>query len=276
VVDRVNAVVLTGGSAYGLAAADGVMAGLEASGRGFQVGPDPLHVVPIVPAAVIFDLGRGGVFRHRPGAEFGALALAAAAANDPATGCVGAGTGATCGPLKGGFGYAETALPDGLRVAAAVVLNAAGSPVDSLTGRLYADREHRLSAPSDPERQRLSDPGGSADPPFATTIGVLLTNAVLTKAQANKVAAVGHDGMARAINPIHTMMDGDTVFCLASGTIAGPTDFATALGWFNRLLAGAADVFTDACLNAMLSATSRGQWPAYRALAPSTVAEGDR
>jgi L-aminopeptidase/D-esterase-like protein len=267
-VERVDAVVLTGGSAYGLATADGVMSALEADGQGFRVGPEPTHVVPIVPAAVIFDLGRGGDFGHRPTADFGARAYAAVSSTDPVTGCVGAGTGATCGPLKGGFGYAETLLPTGVRVGAAVVVNAAGSAVDPVTGRLYADRQHRLPSPTDAERAALAA-AGSAPGTVATTIGVLLTDARLTKAQAGKLAAVGHDGMARAIDPIHTMLDGDTVFCLASGAVPLPTEPLEALTAVNTLIAGAAEVFADACLDAMVSATGRGSWPSYAELAPS-------
>jgi len=271
-VDRVNAVVLTGGSAYGLAAADGVMTGLEAAGHGFRVGPELSHVVPIVPAAVIFDLGRGGDFSHRPTADFGTRALAAAASlDDPASGCVGAGTGATCGALKGGFGYAELTLESGIRVAAAVAVNAAGSALDPATGRLYADRRHLLATPSAEERDALAHAGEPSET-IATTIGVILTDAQLTKAQTNKVAAVGHDGMARAVNPIHTMLDGDTVFCLASGRRDLPDDDPRAtLAAFNQLIAGAADVFTDACLDALVSASSMGRWPSYAALAPSAL-----
>ncbi|HYP46258.1 MAG TPA: P1 family peptidase [Propionibacteriaceae bacterium] len=272
-VDQVNAVVLTGGSAYGLAAADGVMVGLEAAGTGFPVGPEPGQVVPIVPAAVIFDLGRGGDFSHRPTADFGARALEAATDRDPATGCVGAGTGATCGLLKGGFGYAEHALADGSRVAAAVVVNAAGSAVDPVTGRLYADRHHRLAAPSDSERAELAAAAGHGDT-IATTIGVVLSDAVLTKSQASKVAAVAHDGMARAINPVHSMLDGDTVFCLASGRHPLPPEPGAGVQAFNALLTAAADVFADACLEAMTTATGRGRWPSYSELAPSCAASG--
>src|SRR5829696_2194415 len=134
IIERVHAVVLTGGSAYGLAAADGVMLGLEAAEIGFPAGPEPHQVVPIVPAAVLFDLGRGGVLRNRPTSEFGALALAAADSNQPTTGSVGAGTGAVCGGIKAGFGYAEKELESGVSVAAAVVVNAGGSPVDPATG----------------------------------------------------------------------------------------------------------------------------------------------
>ncbi len=271
-VERVNAVVLTGGSAYGLATADGVMTALEEAGHGFQVGPEPTHVVPIVPAAVIFDLGRGGEFSHRPTADFGARAFAAAqSADDPTSGCVGAGTGATCGALKGGFGYAELTLDSGIRVAAAVAVNAAGSAVDPVTGRLHADRRHLLASPTEQERDALAHAGEESGT-IATTIGVIITDARLTKAQANKVAAVGHDGMARAVNPIHTMLDGDTVFCLASGRNDLPADPRAAVSTFNRLIAGAADVFTDACLDAGVSASSRGRWPGYASLAPSAVA----
>jgi L-aminopeptidase/D-esterase-like protein len=270
-IQQVHAVVLTGGSAYGLAAADGVMHALEAAGVGFPVGPDPAHVVPIVPAAVLFDLGRGGVFGHRPTADFGARAVAAATADDPVTGCVGAGTGAMCGGLKGGFGYAEHRLDSGVSVAAAVVANAVGSAVDPLTGRLWADRTRRLVTPTEPERDALLRAEAEATRSLATTIGVLLTDATLTKPQAGKMASVGHDGMARAVRPLHLMNDGDTVFCLASGRRPVVDDPRAAFVAFNELLGGAADVFTDACQDAMLAATGRGPWPSYTDLVGSAA-----
>jgi len=267
----VHAVVLTGGSAYGLAAADGVMSSLAARGIGFRVGPEPHAVVPVVPAAVIFDLGRGGHFDHRPTGAFGADALAAASAEPPARGCVGAGTGAQCGGLKGGFGYAELGLGDLGSVAAAVVVNAAGSVVQPSTGRLWADAERRLAEPSKAERLALESAGRHPAPSLATTIGVVLTEATLTKAEAGKVAAVAHDGMARAIRPVHSMTDGDTVFCLASGRVPPPSGPRARTEGFNALLAATADVFAAACLDAVLSATGRGPWPAYRDLAPSVL-----
>jgi L-aminopeptidase/D-esterase-like protein len=270
-IERVHAVVLTGGSAYGLAAANGVMAGLEAAGIGFPVGLEPHQVVPIVPAAVLFDLGRGGVFSNRPTSNFGALALAAATSNQPATGTVGAGTGAVCGGIKGGFGYAEKQLASGVSIAAAVVVNAAGSAVDPTTGRLWADRARLLAAPTDLERETLATAYAEAQASFATTIGVVLTDAILSKAQASKLAAVAHDGMARAIRPIHSMLDGDTVFCLASSRRPVAEDPIHWLFAFNTLLAAAADTFGDACLDAMLSATGRGYWRSYADLAPSVV-----
>ncbi|HVD54921.1 MAG TPA: P1 family peptidase [Propionibacteriaceae bacterium] len=270
-VERVHAVVLTGGSAYGLAAANGVMTALEAAGIGFPVGLEPHQVVPIVPAAVLFDLGRGGVFSNRPTDEFGALAMAAATTNQPATGCVGAGTGALCGGIKAGFGYAETQLPSGISVAAAVVVNAAGSAVDPTTGRLWADHRQLLARPTDLERDALATAYAAAQTSYATTIGVILTDAILSKAQASKLAAVAHDGMARAIRPIHSMLDGDTVFCLASAHRPVVLDPPHWLFAFNTLLAGVADVFTEACLDAMLAATGRGVWTSYTELAPSVV-----
>ena len=273
-VERVQAVVLTGGSAYGLAAADGVMQALEERGLGFPVGPEPGQVVPIVPAAVIFDLGRGGQFGHRPTAAFGAEAVAAARPGRPSSGCVGAGTGAQCGGLKGGFGYAEQTLPDGSEVAAAVAVNAVGSAVDPASGRLWADAGHRLPEPDGTARAALTAAAQAAAPSLATTIGVLLTNQTLTKAQARKVAAVGHDGLARAIRPVHSMTDGDTIFCLASGRVPQPADPRAAFAGFDALLTGAAEVFAAACLDAMLSATGRGRWPAYADLVPAAGRPG--
>ncbi len=274
-VERVHAVVLTGGSAYGLAAADGVMAGLEEARIGLPVGPDPSHVVPIVPGAVIFDLGRGGTFRNRPDASFGRDALAVASTDDPARGTVGAGTGATCGGLKGGVGWAEATLTSGVRVAVLVVVNAVGSAVDPATGRLWSDRSGRLPTPTAAERDALERARRDPAPSLNTTIGVVLTDAALTKAQARKVAAVAHDGLARAVAPVHSMSDGDTVFCLASG--GRPLPEETGAGWagvvpaFNELLEGAADAFTAACLDAVLSASGRGPWHSYAELAPSVV-----
>lgn len=142
-VQRVDAVVLTGGSAYGLDAASGVMAWLEEQGRGVRVGADPAQVVPVVPAACLFDLGRGGDWRARPDASTGRAAVEDAARTEPgaavAEGCVGAGTGAVAGQLKGGVGTASTLLPSGITVAALAVVNAAGSVLDPRTGVLFGE-----------------------------------------------------------------------------------------------------------------------------------------
>jgi putative pantetheine hydrolase len=270
-IDRINAVVLTGGSAYGLAAANGVMEGLEAARIGWPVGPEPHQVVPIVPAAVIFDLGRGGVFGNRPTHEFGLSALAAATSDRPATGSVGGGTGAVCGGIKAGFGYAEMELDSGVSVASAVVVNAAGSPVNPVSGRLWADRNQLLARPNKADREALASAYAQARWPAATTIGVVMTDATLTKAEANKIASVAHDGMARAIRPVHSMLDGDTIFCLASSRRSLAEDQERSFAAFNALLAAAADVFTDACLDGIVAATGRGSWQSYTELAPSVV-----
>ena len=269
VIQQVHGVLLTGGSAYGLAAADGVMSALEAQQIGFPVGTLPHQVVPIVPAAVIFDLGRGGEFGHRPDPAAGAAAVAAASPADPQRGNVGAGTGAVAGGLKGGFGYAELRTRAGFRIAAAVTVNAAGSLVDPGTGRLWGDRRHNLADPTAEERDTLATLPGAGG--FATTIGVVMTDAGLTKAQANKVAAVAHDGMARAIRPLHSMLDGDTVFCLASGERPLPDHPMEAMLAVNDLLAVAADVFSDAIIDAIVSAESVSQWQSYSELAPTAV-----
>lgn len=282
-VEQVNAVVLCGGSAFGLAAADGVMAALAADGHGLPVGPNPGEVVPIVPAAVIFDLGRGGVFAHRPTPEFGARAYVAATeamagtgrrrrVPDPAVGCVGAGTGAQAGGLKGGFGYAEAEVTLGgdepvARVGVALVLNAAGSGVDPTTGRLWSDRHQTLDSPDSVGRVALSAARDRAARPFNTTIGAVLTDLSLTKAQAGKLAAIAHDGLARAVRPAHGMTDGDTFFALSSGRRPSPSDPLAAVGVMNRLLEVAADTVMDACFAALTAAQTRGGLHSYRELA---------
>lgn len=280
-VDRVHAVVLSGGSAFGLAAADGVMNALYDDGVGYPMG-GPGDVVPIVPGAVVFDLGRGGVFGNRPDAAFGEAAYRAALAADPGAppelGVVGAGTGAVAGGLKGGVGSASAVLPDGTTVAALVAANPLGAPHDPVTGELLAAR---YLLPADlPEgivgvrRPQEFELGPSREaaaempwpmplrPALATTIAVVATDATLTKAQCQKVAGVAHDGMARAIRPVHTMFDGDTVFALS--TTARPAPDAWAL---HALQEAAADVLTRAIGRAVLSArtvtTPAGTWRGY-------------
>ncbi|WP_111765626.1 P1 family peptidase [Nakamurella deserti] len=311
-VDRVHALVLTGGSAYGLAAADGVTAELGERGVGVQVGPDPSFVVPIVPAAVVFDLARGGAFAARPDAGFGRDAVRDALAADPramaAEGSIGAGTGACTGRLKGGVGQASAVLPSGATVSALVVANATGPAYDPRTGELWAARlwtDADGPVPGRPvaaERDVLAEiagrigagldttPSGApaavevmvadrSGPTFPdeesagirhTTLGVVATDAVLTKAQCTKLAAMAHDGLARAVNPVHTMFDGDLFFGVSTGT--GPE--LDALGLFN-LLTATADVVTRALGRAVLAAdpvtTPGGSWPSYRDLAPSAV-----
>ena len=286
-VERVHALVLTGGSAFGLAAADGVMARLEARGVGVQVvqapGPDgvapPPVTVPIVPTAALFDVGRGGVASNRPDAGFGAAAHDAAAAagvgQPVASGNVGAGTGAVAGGLRGGLGTASVRLADGTTIAALVVCNAAGSTVDPVTGELAGARVglagefDDLRPPVSAELEaHLAEIAGEAS--LNTALAVIATDATLSKAHAAKLAGVGQDGLARAIRPAHSMIDGDTVFAVATGTGSGP-DFVR----LQAILAAGADTISRATAHALLAATSTstpaGSWHSYRDRFPSAV-----
>jgi L-aminopeptidase/D-esterase-like protein len=274
VVQKIEAIVLTGGSAYGLDAASGVMAWLEERGRGVSVGPDPTHVVPVVPAACVFDLGRGGDFRARPDAALGRAAVEAAAASETgarvAEGCVGAGTGAAVGPLKGGIGTASAVLASGITVAALVVANAAGSAMDPETGVLYGELfEGRLERPDTQVHaaacRRLAETAATnVPPPLNTTLAVVATDADLSRAQAQKLAGTAHDGIARAVRPVHLLNDGDTVFALATGT--RPLDAGRPLA-LNEILAAGADMVTRAVVRAVRAAESvdgpGGTWPSY-------------
>jgi L-aminopeptidase/D-esterase-like protein len=300
----VHAIVLGGGSAYGLAAADGVMGRLASVGRGKTVGPVPGNVVPIVPAAIVFDLGRGSDFSCRPGAEFGQAAYDAAmagaeadaAASDDSIltaggdvmGAVGAGTGAVAGGLKGGVGMASAVLEGSGTVAALAVVNCVGSVLHPVTGVLYgaafglAGEFSWLALPLPADLAAGARFLRSADLPPAwllnTTIGVIATDMSLTKAQCAKMAGVGHDGLARAVRPAHSMLDGDTIFGLSVGGTTGyegnrnnrdaaSPDGSAPPALFHQILAVAADCFTRAIVHAVLSAASAttpaGHWPAY-------------
>jgi L-aminopeptidase/D-esterase-like protein len=299
-VERVHAVVLGGGSAYGLSAAHGVLTRLAALGLGLAVGTEPSHVVPIVPAAILFDLGRGGVFGNYPGERAGEAAfdaaLAPGGAGPAACGNVGAGTGAVAGQLKGGIGAASTAVAvpvpgQPLRtvtVAALAAVNAVGSVVDERSGMLYGAQ---FGPPEEFGWLRAPDPaelaaaaallaprgrGGAGDrpgppavpPPLNTTIGVVACDASLTKAQCAKLAGVAHDGLARAVRPAHSMFDGDTIFALATGNGPGASPLE-----FHALLSAAADCFARAVVHGVLAAASvrtpGGAWPGYLDLFPS-------
>ncbi|MFF7448444.1 MULTISPECIES: P1 family peptidase [unclassified Streptomyces] len=274
VVQKVEAIVLTGGSAYGLDSASGVMAWLEERGRGVPVGVDPAHVVPVVPAACVFDLGRGGDFRARPDAATGRAAVEAAAASEVgaavAEGGVGAGTGAVVGAMKGGVGTASTVLDSGITVAALVVANAAGSVMDPETGVLYGELfQGRVNYPEasvhEAACRRLAEGAArNAPPPLNTTLAVVATDADLSKAQAQKLAGTAHDGIARAVRPVHLLHDGDTVFALATGQRPLDTGHPLAL---NDVLAAGADVVTRAIVRAVRAAESvegaGGVWPSY-------------
>lgn len=262
-VQRVHAVVLSGGSAYGLAAAHGVMERLERAGVGFAV---PGGVVPIVPAAVVFDLGRGGAFTARPDAATGAAAFDAASGGPVGQGAVGAGTGAVVGGLKGGVGTASTVLPGagagggpGPVVAALAVVNAVGSAVDPRTGRLLGPGPDLDVGPAAlAELRALAVPGPPAAG-TATTLAVVATDLTLDKAGCGRLATMGHDGMARALSPVHTAMDGDVVFGLSTAARPAPE-----LPELVALHAAAAEVVARAIANAVLAAGSAGGWRGYR------------
>lgn len=229
-VEELNAVVLSGGSAFGLASADGVMRYLEERGEGYKSGAG--YIVPIVPAAILFDL-RLGVQGVRPTAEMGYQAAQNASSDPVPQGTVGAGTGAVCGAMlgkeratKGGIGSASVELGGGLVVAALVAVNAVGDVLDergAILAGLRAENGDFVGMLNALKAfAHVSQP--PTDPRENTVIGVVATNARLSKAHAHKVAQMAHDGIARAVNPAHTMFDGDTLFALATGEIpANPT-----------------------------------------------------
>jgi L-aminopeptidase/D-esterase-like protein len=232
-VEQVHAVLLAGGSAFGLDAAGGVMRWLEERGIGVQVGPAR---VPIVPAAILFDLWVGDA-RIRPDAAAGHAACDAASRDTPAQGNVGAGAGASVGKLfgieramKGGIGSASVTV-GGVTVGAIVAVNALGDVIDPASGQPIAGA--RTADGRALQGTMASLLRGELPAPFqpgsATTIGVIATDAALTKAQANKIAQMAHDGLARSINPVHTMGDGDALFALGTGA-AGRTASITLLG----------------------------------------------
>ncbi|MBP2476734.1 L-aminopeptidase/D-esterase-like protein [Crossiella equi] len=279
-VQRVNAICLTGGSAYGLAAADGVMRHLGERHQGVPVGPTPEQVVPIVPAAVLFDLWRGD-WGNRPDAEFGLRACAAAADGPVAQGTVGAGTGAAAGWLKGGLGTASAVLADGTVLGALVAANPKGDVLspDGLpwAWHLGLPGEFPLRAPSPAELAAANALRTPAESRLNTTIGVIATDATLTKAEARRLAVVAHDGLARAVRPVHSIFDGDTFFALSTArrdlADADPVfgDAARAAR-LDELCTVAADVVSRAITHAVLHATGLPGLPAYRELFPSVVA----
>jgi L-aminopeptidase/D-esterase-like protein len=261
-VDEVHAIVLAGGSAFGLDAASGVMRFLEERGIGYDVG---VAKVPIVPAAILFDLGVGGDPKIRPTADCGYRAAAAASSGPVAEGNVGAGAGATIGKLagrnramKGGVGSAAIRLPDGLVVGALVAVNGVGDVIDPSSGRVVAGTRtedgRELADVRLLLRSGLMPPGRPGE---STTLGVIATNARLTKAQATKVAQMAHDGLARAVYPVHTPLDGDTIFALATGTRAEPANLLT-------VGALAADAMAEAVVRAVRAATGIPGYPAAR------------
>ena len=233
-VETVHAVLLAGGSAFGLDAAGGVMRWLDERGIGVEVGPVR---VPIVPAAILFDLWVGDP-AIRPGADAGYAACEAASDAAPAEGSVGAGAGASVGKLfgieramKGGIGSASVTV-DGITVAALIVVNAIGDVVDRRSGAVVAGARSEDGAALHGTMAALLRgelPSQLLTVGGATTIGVIATDAVLTNAQAGKLAQMAHEGLARSIDPVHTLTDGDTLFALATGA-SGRTAHVTLLG----------------------------------------------
>ncbi len=271
-VERVHAIMLAGGSAWGLDAASGVMQWLEENNIGLPVG---FGLVPIVPAAVLFDLPVGDA-RIRPDASAGYQACLAAGRSAPAEGNVGAGAGALVGKLfglqramRGGIGSAAISV-DGVTVGAIVACNAMGDIVDPRTGAVIAGARTADGAGLRNSRDALLA-GEGPQPVLAgtnTTIGVIATDAILSKAQAHRLAVVAHDGLARSINPVHTMSDGDTLFALGTGR-AGKTAGMMLLSTL------AAEVTARAVVRAAMAARSLNcngmHWPAARDLSGSAT-----
>jgi L-aminopeptidase/D-esterase-like protein len=267
-VDRVNAIVLSGGSAFGLDAAQGVVRYLEERKIGWSVGA--AGVVPIVPSAILFDLPFGGDPRIRPTAECGYQAAEHAVTGTVAEGNVGAGAGATLGKLggrersmKGGLGSAAIRLPNGLVVAAMVAVNAVGDVIDPSTGQVIAGVRTADGKGLADARKLLRagtlGRGAAPAPAENTTIAVVATNARLTKTEINRVALMADDGLARAISPAHTMGDGDTVFALATGRWTGQPD-PSIIG------ALAAEVLAEAIVRAATQGPGLGGLPSARDL----------
>ena len=257
-VNQVHAICLSGGSAYGLDAASGVMRYLEEQGSGLFVG---VGIVPIVPAAVLFDLAIGSS-SIRPDASMGYKAAQNASCEPVAIGNVGAGCGATVGKLAGfehamksGLGSASVTLQSGVTVGAIVAVNAVGEVRDPKTGIVLAGARSEDGTLLDSllllqnEQMQFLKPGTN------TTIGVIATNAKLTKAEANKVAQMAHDGLARTLFPVHTMHDGDTLFALSTGDINASVTMIGTL---------AADVLEKAVVRAVKEAAGAGGLLAYQ------------
>ena len=262
-IEKVHAIVLSGGSAFGLDSASGVVRYLEEMGIGYDVG---VARIPIVPAAILFDL-RIGDPKVRPDAHSGYLAARAASNLPVEEGNVGAGAGATVGKflgiergMKGGIGSFAITRADGLKVAAMVAVNSLGDVIDPRTGDLLAGaRNVDGSRMIDLRDALLETPARENGPWENTTIGIVATNAVLTKAEAKKMAQMAHNGIARAIYPAHTPHDGDTLFALATGIHPGETDL-TIVG------ALAADAVAQSIVRAVKAAESLDGFPAARDL----------
>lgn len=266
-VDQVHAVVLSGGSAFGLDAASGVVAYLESQGIGFKVGTEDNPVtVPIVSSAILYDLGLI-TSEVRPGPEEGRRACLTASTDPMTEGSVGAGTGATVAKLggpargvKGGIGSAAITLSTGQTVAVAVAVNAVGGIFDYTNGQILAGPRRADGGFDDPVTMLLKGGANAQTSPVNTTIGLVATDAQLTREDANYLARVSHDGLALSIRPCHTVRDGDTMFAMATGHNRTPADL-TSLG------AAAVEATAQAVLRGVRQATGLGGIPSIRELA---------
>ncbi|MQG10623.1 MAG: P1 family peptidase [SAR202 cluster bacterium] len=265
-VDQVHAVVLSGGSAFGLDAASGVVAYLESQGIGFKVGTEDNPVtVPIVSSAILYDLGLI-TSEVRPGPEEGRRACLTASTDPMTEGSVGAGTGATVAKLggpargvKGGIGSAAITLSTGQTLAVAVAVNAVGGIFDYTNGQILAGPRRADGGFDDPVTMLLKGGANALTSPVNTTIGLVATDAQLTREDANYLARVSHDGLALSIRPCHTVRDGDTMFAMATGHNRTPADL-TSLG------AAAVEATAQAVLRGVRQATGLGGIPSIREL----------
>jgi L-aminopeptidase/D-esterase-like protein len=259
-VDKAHAILLAGGSAFGLDAASGVVRYLEERNAGF---PTPFARVPIVPAAILYDLSIGDP-AIRPDAAAGYQACVNASHAPCEEGSVGAGAGATIGKLgpgramKGGIGTSSIRIPSGIVVGAIVAVNCVGNVLDPSTGKILAgartrDGEGFLDIM---DWYRAGSGGAQTGVLESTTIGVIATNAVLTKAQVTKIAEMAHDGIARAINPVHTPWDGDTLFAMATSSSNAAVD----IGVIGAL---AAEAVSEAILRGVRKASGAPGFPAW-------------
>ena len=262
-VQQIHAIVLAGGSAFGLAAADGVVRYLEERNIGYDTR---VARVPIVPAAILFDLGIGNDPSIRPTADCGYRAARAATNNPVAEGSVGAGAGATVGKLggpknamRGGIGTALVELPSGIQIAALMAVNALGNIIEPDTGVTVAGARTSDGRGFADTQTILRNIRAPVELPENTTIGVVATNATLDKAQLALVARMAHDGLARAVRPSHTPSDGDVIFALATGQIRGNVSLL-------QLGGVAADVTAEAIVRGVRGATSFPGYPSVRDL----------
>lgn len=264
-VEQVDAIALSGGSAFGLEAASGVMNALSVAGRGFRMGPKN---IPIVPGAILFDLMNGGNKdwgAHTPYDRLGREAVANAG-TDFLLGNVGAGLGATAGPLKGGLGSASWVTEDGYTVGALVAVNPTGHVVmpDGRTfWAWYLEHGDEFGGNPPPTERSVVDPDVAFAEPGNTTIAIVATDATMHKGLLKRVAIMAHDGFARAIRPVHTPFDGDTIFALSTDDRPMPNPQQ-----LSRLGAATADCLARAIARAVYAADDIGGLTSYRSQKP--------